>query len=662
MSLQISYRPDIDGLRAIAVLPVLFFHAGIPGFSGGYIGVDVFFVISGFLITGILLRELDASEFSITKFYVRRARRILPAFYVVLAVTLVLGWMLLLPLELIQLAKNSIATIFFVSNIALWKESGYFDMVAELKPLLHTWSLSVEEQFYLFWPLALALFYRNRAVVHKWIAAVACASFLIGCVWAVKKPAAGFYLLPGRIWELLLGAGVATRLHWFSLGLRVRNILSVSGLLLLTGSIFLLDRTSAFPGWNALAPCLGAALLIGAGKDAWANKYILARQAPVFVGLISYSLYLWHWPLLVFVRVSNLGQLPLGQAIVALVVAFGLAVLTWRYVEQRFRQSGVIVAPILILRRYVIGAVAIGSTCILLVHSDGAPARVPINVLVAQMGAKDVNPARSRCHLGMDQVSLPDNPDCITGGVGQPSVLIWGDSHAEALVPGLPNLPEIAGDTIQQMTKTSCPPLLGVEVLRGGAVYRECSEFNRRVLSYVRDHPEIRSVVLSARWPVYVSETGFGVPEKISAVPKHSLIKMGEQSSYPEKRFHESLSDTIGTLRSLNREVIVIGAVPEMEYDVPSCIARQRMSFFPAGCNLDSKVAAQRMLPANKEISEVARLWNAHLVIPSKILCYGGVCSAEGDSGEILYYDHNHLSATGARYLFKKVAESKVAP
>jgi peptidoglycan/LPS O-acetylase OafA/YrhL len=320
-----KYRQDIDGLRAIAVLSVVLYHAGVSWFPGGFVGVDIFFVISGYLITRILLEEASAGRYSIAKFYARRARRILPVLYFILVVALLLGLLLLLPLEILGLSESVLATTLFSSNILFWKQSGYFDISAELKPLLHIWSLAVEEQFYVLWPLVLILCYRRGWGIRWVIAVLFGLSLTSSCVFLTEKPNAVFYLLPGRAWELLVGAWLATangdwlKKQWLKSGL------SVMGLGLLAASVLVLNKTLPFPAWNALYPCLGAALLIVAGEGALVNRYLLAWRPLVFVGLISYSLYLWHWPLLSYVRIMNLGQLPPVQAGIVVVLSFLLA-------------------------------------------------------------------------------------------------------------------------------------------------------------------------------------------------------------------------------------------------------------------------------------------------------------------------------------------------
>lgn len=301
---ELRYRPDIDGLRAVAVLAVVLFHAGISSISGGFVGVDVFFVISGFLITTIIVKEIRRGDFSLTVFYERRIRRILPAFFVVMLFSAVVAYSLLLPQDFENFGKSLVAASLSVSNLLFWRESGYFDSTAELKPLLHTWSLGVEEQFYLFFPLLLmfiARFFKQRWTL--WIVLIAFSSLLLSAWGAKHQPSATFYLLPTRAWELALGGllamGGVPPIHqrfW-------REIEALLGLGLIVWGISALTPESSFPGLNALYPCLGAALVIHAGSSGPSMVgNVLSWRPLVLIGLISYSLYLWHWPLLVFAK------------------------------------------------------------------------------------------------------------------------------------------------------------------------------------------------------------------------------------------------------------------------------------------------------------------------------------------------------------------------
>lgn len=340
-----AYRPDIDGLRAVAILSVVVFHAFPSVLSGGFVGVDIFFVISGFLISSILFKNLAQGSFSFADFYSRRVRRIFPALILVLAASFAIGWFILLPDEYMQLGKHMAAGAGFVQNFVLWKESGYFDIDSQLKPLLHLWSLSIEEQFYLLYPLLLWAAWRLRFNVLAIVGLLCLVSFGLNVAWVGQNAVAAFYAPVTRFWELMAGAVLAylTVLKPESVVLQraaaVKDILSFSGLLLILSAVIGLDKSSQFPGWWALGPVLGACLLILAGPAAWVNRKILANKLAVFVGLISYPLYLWHWPLLSFAQILTGKAASVGVRIVIVAVSLMLAWLTYRFIETPIRSS-----------------------------------------------------------------------------------------------------------------------------------------------------------------------------------------------------------------------------------------------------------------------------------------------------------------------------------
>jgi peptidoglycan/LPS O-acetylase OafA/YrhL len=658
----LTYRPDIDGLRAVAVLAVVIFHSGVGWIPGGFAGVDVFFVISGFLISRIVISSLRTQSFSLDVFYVRRARRILPALYVVTGSTFFLAVLVLLPLELIRLSESILSTNLFISNLLFWKQAGYFDAVAELKPLLHTWSLAVEEQFYLVWPLLLAFTYRRGWVLQWVVLSLLLVSLVSSCLLLGKVPSAVFYLFPFRAWELLMGAMLAAGFMESVANSRYKHGVSMVGLGLLVLSVFLLNKSLPFPGWAALPPVAGAMLLIAAGKDAVVNRYVLGSRPLVFVGLISYSLYLWHWPLLAYVRIANLGQLPVAQAAVAITISFVLAWFTWRYVEQPFRAVGAVGQPGVLLAKFALPGVllCLGATTTL--AYQGFPGRINARALAAQDAALDFNTSRSGCHLNMANMALPEFADCTSRrplGNAANTVLVWGDSHAEAMVPGVVVMPGLNESEALQMTKTSCPPLIGAQVLRAGVEYRECEAFNKKVLDSLIENKAITTVVLAARWPVYVLGTPFGVPEELPGAPGYALAMEGANKLAPRKSgevLELALANTVNLLNRSGKKVVVVGAVPEMRFNVPACVARSRMSLLASvDCGLDQSVVRLRIAQANAAIAKVASLYQAKAVYPDSILCQRGYCIAEGNDGQVLYYDHNHLTTAGARYVFSQL-------
>lgn len=346
--MSLRYRREIDGLRALAVIPVVFFHAGFEMFKGGFVGVDVFFVISGFLITSIILGDLKAGKFSLIGFYDRRIRRILPALFLVLMVSLAAACFWMFPYELVDFAKSLLATIFFGSNIFFWQNSGYFDSASELKPLLHTWSLAVEEQYYFFLPILMIFFwkmYRQKWLI-PFLAATTLISFYISQWTAINKPTSAFFLLPSRGWEILIGALVALIMEhpkWGIIFKKCSGILgtavSALGLILIVASVVQFDQHSAWPGVNALVPTFGTALVLAASPEKNLVSKLLGSRLLVGIGLLSYSIYLWHQPILAFVRLVMGEDLSTLSKIGTLSVLPILSYFSWRFVENPFRSE-----------------------------------------------------------------------------------------------------------------------------------------------------------------------------------------------------------------------------------------------------------------------------------------------------------------------------------
>ena len=466
-----DYRREIDGLRALAVPPVIFFHAGFAPFSGGFVGVDVFFVISGYLITSIILTEKQAGTFTLTNFYERRARRILPALFVVVFACLPFAWLWLLQDDLKEFSGSVFSVSTFISNVFFWKNSGYFDTAAELKPLLHTWSLAVEEQYYLFFPVFLMLTWRlGKRRILAMLAALAVISLAAAQWGSVNNPATAFYLLPTRGWELLIGAFVA---FYFSksnkpdLSRSVGQAGSMIGLFLIIYAVFAFDKQTPFPSLFTLAPTIGAALIILCATPQTVIGKLLGNQLFVGVGLISYSAYLWHQPLLAFAKHRSLEEpsdlLLGGLAAVSLVLAY----LSWKYVEVPFRRRGVI-------GRARLFSLALVGTCSLLVigavgyANNGFPDRLRFNekqrAIVEEQAAdtnsRYVNIKQDVCHftnrsnIGVDrfieqwrckEVSL------VPGSKRIPFV-VAGDSNAADLVVVF----KLNGLVPAQMTGAGC--------------------------------------------------------------------------------------------------------------------------------------------------------------------------------------------------------------
>jgi peptidoglycan/LPS O-acetylase OafA/YrhL len=436
----ISYRPDIDGLRALAVVPVVLFHAFPNLLPGGFVGVDIFFVISGYLITSILLKDMQAGQYSLAGFYARRVRRIFPALSVVLLFCLILGWVVLTAIEYRQLAKHVMGGSGFVANIMLWKELGYFDTAADTKPLLHLWSLGIEEQFYIVWPLLLYFIFKRSWPVGRVLIGLGLLSFLLNVARVGTDPSATFYSPLSRSWELALGALLAYLAmkpqRWWSLLVeQYATVLSVGGFILLMLGFVLIDPSKAFPGWWALLPALGTVAMMAAGSQAWLNRYVLSNRLLVGIGLISFPLYLWHWPLLSFARIIYSETPPLEARLILVAMSVGFAWLTYQFLEKPIRRSLAKRSVIIILISVMLGITLAG---LAVYKTKGAGFR--------HAGALNADPASlvmgADRGLLLKECGIPDDAKKILSSCYSPrdqkaSYAIWGDSKGEAIFYGL---------------------------------------------------------------------------------------------------------------------------------------------------------------------------------------------------------------------------------
>jgi len=649
----IKHRSDIDGLRAIAVLSVIVYHCAHVLLPGGFIGVDIFFVISGYLITRIIAADLLAGQFSLAEFYVRRAKRILPALFVVLAATLLAGMLLLTPSNLSKLGASAAATAAFVSNITFWLDTGYFDAASELKPLLHTWSLGVEEQFYLLWPLMLMLLARPRWSPRAPTIIVLVLSFVLSCFVVVWHQASAFYLLPTRAWELLMGAALALRIVPPLTTQRARNLAALAGLASIAAGLALLNGESHFPGWNALLPCVGAALLIHAGErgDNVVARYLLSLRPMVFIGLISYSLYLWHWPLLSLARSTQDGPLTMAQSFSLAALAIVLATLTWVFVETPMRVRGRVLRRAPILARYALASVLVLAIGVYLHQSRGLLEFASPEIMRTELAREDDNPLSDTCLLRGQQEQLT-SPTCIVGEERfAQSVVLWGDSHADSAMPGITESAAKLGFATEQLTMAACPPLVGARIEGPDFDGSECAAFNKRVMDYLRTATHVRAVVLSARWPVYTENSRFGTedPGPITYLADSQDAQWSRDSS--RRVFSRSLESTVDALRRANKRVILFGAIPAMGVNLPECIARRYLPFSEdRDCAVRAELVLPRMSFADSEINRVAAAPGVCSYLPKTVLCTAKSCTGEA-GGEILYANDDHLSAKGARYM-----------
>lgn len=621
------YRADVDGMRAIAVIAVILFHASPRLLPGGFLGVDVFFVISGFLISSLILRGLERGSFSFADFYVRRIKRIFPALTLVLAGTLAIGTVVLLADELKQLGWHIAAAAIFVPNVLLWSEAGYFDRASELKPLLHLWSLGVEEQFYLVWPLLVVAAWKFRSGVPALIVTVILASFAVNVVRVGPQPAETFFLPPARFWELLAGSALAYALMGAPLSVppRWRNVAAAAGLALIAASLFIIDRGKALPGWWALAPAGGTVLLIGAGEDAWVNRKLLANAGLVFVGLISYPLYLWHWPLLSFLRIANHDTTIARAAAIAL--AGALAILTYRLLERPVRARRPLLASRAVVASLVAGAFTVGALGVAVVEYGGFPGRLsePVQRISAYRYNYTAELRVGVCHLNDSQEPEEFAPACYGEAGRRADILLWGDSFAADLYAPLMALNERQEFSIAQFTASACPPfLVGFTPSAQRPHCQAVNEFVAGQLAKIKP----RVVILSLRADVY----------------RYKVL--------------DTIAETVRVIRQAGVEHIVwIGMRPMWAQPVPKLIARAELEGLATGEAMATRMEFPardyaKLAAADDHMRRMADELGIIYWSPLAELCERHSCIVMAN-GEPVAWDHFHFTKAGGRLMLR---------
>ena len=655
-----SYRADIDGIRAIAILSVVLYHAELPFMSGGFSGVDIFFVISGYLIGGHIFSELRSGSFSFLRFYQRRAKRILPAFYFVLAATFLAAMFLLSPYEADKFSRAAVTATLSVSNIYFWHGANYFETASTLQPLLMTWSLGVEEQFYFIIPLLMVLLARIR---RDWIMPailIVCAlSLALASYEVFKHPQFVFFLLPARIWEL--GAGVALAVAESSRGRKVvpERFANLAALLGLAGMIvpaFLLKASTPFPGLAAVPSVLGTVLII-ATPSSWINRRLLSLSPLVFVGRISYSWYLWHWPMLSFLRIVCIGTLTPAGVALAVAGSFAAAVFSYNFIEQPFRKSTRPPVPLLIRYAALSAAIVIIFAGVWVTH--GVPKRFPI---VAQIDSESSELLSDQClvRFGAGKPNLSHH--CYDPSDGRPAVALWGDSHSSALVPALRPASNSLGYNFIQIGKASCMPLSGVARSwpLHPALVQECFQFNKQALKLLETDSHIKIVVIAGKWnDAFPEGTGNGrMVEQGSQAPGSASDEANREI------FKQSLRASIQSLQAAGKHVIVFDDVPEFSFDplyrfrtVHIPMRNAIATWLGADTSIASSASPVGLSVASTEsalLKQVdASVTGIDLVDPKTILCSSPtLCSYEAGK-QVLYLDKHHLSPEGARYALR---------
>lgn len=650
---HIPYRSDIDGLRAVAVLLVVIFHAAPNLFASGFIGVDIFFVISGYLITKIIFSDLDKSRFTVAQFYVKRIKRIFPSLLLVLLSCWLIGWFVLLEAEYQQLGKHILAGASFISNFVLWNESGYFDTNSELKPLLHLWSLSIEEQFYLFWPLVLSFFFKSKKRLFYAFSTIAIISFGLNIFYVAKYPTPTFYLPHSRTWELLIGAFLAYLEFFYAPKLdffkkpKVSTLFSGIGFLLLLIGLIALQQKHDFPSYWAFFPTIGAFLIILVGERSWLNKNILGNKFLVKIGLISYPLYLWHWPLLAFIRVISPTHPGKGIRIAAVALSFVLSYLTYKFIEQpiRFKLPRTKEKTLVYgLSFFMVGFFGLGLATYL---QDSWPisARSLIGKLLVSPPESDKKcietfPFARGWYCNM---ALNDKQDY--------SVALIGDSHSHAIYFGLRDYFLNKKEGLVHFGIGGCPFLIDVVSLQNGDNDR-CANVQIH-LKEVANNPKIKKVIIHTRGSLYVSGKGFEADESNYewrlVNKKHPELK----SNYSVFKF--SLAVTIDFLKKHNKEVSIILDTPELGFDPKDCFKMRPFQFtdIRKDCSVSAETVLNRQRDHREIINSLVKKYpGVNVFDPLSVLCEKGSCQVIKDN-KPMYRDDDHLSLVGSNYLGK---------
>ena len=660
---QPRYRRDIDGLRAIAVTSVVLFHAGIPWLSSGFVGVDIFFVISGFLIGGIIFRDVSTRRFSFVTFYARRARRILPALMVVVAVTWCAALVLLTPRETMLAGVSGASALVGASNIFFWMSTDYFAESAHLKPFLMTWSLGVEEQFYLMFPVMMLLLRRfNFRTMLAVVVLVVAISFALSLWLTLRYPSAAFYLLPSRAWELGLGVLLAiVEIAMPQTRARpgvVTEAVSIAGLVMVIGSMALFDEVTPFPGIVACLPVIGTAMLIWSEPGA-VNRRLLALPPMVAIGLVSYSWYLWHWPLMSVARIVTIAEPSVSTmsciAFVALLAAFA----SWRWIEQPFRRARV--RNLRVLLAYGATVIALGSVGGMLWIVRGFPARVEPAVLALEK--MQTRPRTCFAHEGEDRPDL--SPGC-TGVGAREAIALVGDSHAESLSSALAEAARQRKLGYMQFTKASCPVLKGVS--RWDPLYplhaRECAAYADRVMEALIADPRVKTVLLTSYWSGPFES--LGRRERYTDAAGMPGADMTQELAL----LQQGIAATVKPLLAAGKRVVVLGDVPAFDFDAGRAV---KTYLLPLRRDLDtllgdhpglsggvaawSHIAPQRMQARRAVMAGAASVPGVEFYDMASSMCQRTGCRyADGD---IAYYlDEHHLSPAGARIALKPLNDS----
>jgi peptidoglycan/LPS O-acetylase OafA/YrhL len=639
-------------LRALAVLSVIFHHYLVPGFSGGFVGVDVFFVISGFLIAAHIEGDLATHGFSLRAFYERRIRRILPALFLMYGLFVVSASRIYFPPDLHFQTQLAVYVIPFLANYAFYQNAGnYSGEFAAHIGLLHTWSLAVEEQFYLFFPLlmlAIARFARSRYTTILW--PMALASFLACAIASYLAPSAAFYLAPYRAWELLAGALLAVGRFSPPRDSRVRAAVAAVGLMLIAGADLLLSKSTPYPGAWATVPCAGAAAILFASCDRTVSVVGRALDNGVMrrIGLWSYSLYLFHWPILVLAQYYFLDPLSVSMRCVLLACTFPLGALSWRYVEQPFRGAGALLSrPVLYGAAATLALSAVAATVVL--HRAEDPQRYSTREQALFPG---YTVQQARCKNASPEIALM--PACKLGDPGAPAAaVLWGDSHALAILPAVDAAYAKHHEAAIFAEQGGCPPLLGVHVrdlsaarsslartwIETHGFSRRCERHTDELLNWVvRSH--IRTVVLAAHWIAY---TEGNHSRWLTDGESPDNFSMQENAAV----FERGLERLLAALERGNIQVFIMEDVPQSSVNVPYALAAAKRLHVDRDFRISRAAYETQQHSAAAVFARLRKGYSFQTLKPQDLLCEDGMCSLTRNDA-LLYSDAEHVSEPGA--------------
>jgi peptidoglycan/LPS O-acetylase OafA/YrhL len=646
-----DYRAEIDGLRAVAVLSVILFHAGFEAFGGGFVGVDVFFVITGYLMAAIISAELEQRKFSIVSFYERRTRRILPALFLVMLACIPFAWFWLLPSDMKEFSQSLVAISVFASNILFWRERGYFSTAAELRPLLHTWSLAIEEQYYVLFPLFLKLFWR---LGKRWILValglVFIASLAVAEWGAYTRPDATFYLLPTRCWELLVGAFASFYLSEAgrkNFGKAAGEVGGWLGIVLIVFAIFAYNKATPSPSTYTLAPTLGTALVILFATQQTSVGKFVGNKVFVWIGLISYGAYLWHQPLFAFARYRSLNEPSYTVFLLLSLLSFVLAYFTRKFIELPFRDKNK-------HDRSQIFIIAISGSAVFiafgLIGAIGGIDKIRFNsnqlTLINSLDGQNLKYRNCITDVKIDKAFVTPEDFCIIGATTQmPNFILFGDSHAISIANGMDIAAKKTGSSGYLVATSSCPPLYGVNPVRGDNTGALCKSMREQVLRLIKEK-NIKKVFLAGRWDYYINRGD-------TDGNKMNISTLAEVSDV----FESDADMLMFGIKNMVDKIQALGASVKVLEQAPSQINDPKKQFFihEKDPNVNFRSLSVSTLVHKKRREKLDEkfldlIGYSRLIEIDNLLCDAYVCPI-GDEYKSFYVDTNHINDYSAERL-----------